>query len=144
MEQILHWHWWMFIGIFLFILEVFTPGFILACLGIGSFMGALAAFLGCTMDIQLLVFSISTLLSLFLLRPILYKKGESKLKTNTEALIGREGTVTEKIDSQFGSGRVSIDGDKWKAISENGIPINLREKVLVTEINSTIITVKKI
>ena len=144
MEQILHWHWWMFTGIFLFILEVFTPGFILACIGIGSFMGALAAFLGCTMDMQLLVFSISTLVSLFLLRPILYNKSESKLKTNTEALIGREGTVTEKIDSLFASGRVRIDGDKWKAISENGIPIDLREKVLVTEINSTIITVKKI
>lgn len=144
MEQILHWHWWVFIGIFLFILEVFTPGFILACIGIGSFMGALAAFLGCTMDMQLLVFSISTLVSLFLLRPILYNKDESKLKTNTEALIGREGIVTEKIDSLFASGRVSIDGDKWKAISENGIPIDLREKVLVTEINSTIITVKKI
>lgn len=144
MEQILHWHWWMFTGIFLFILEVFTPGFILACIGIGSFMGALAAFLGCTMDMQLLVFSISTLVSLFLLRPILYNKDESKLKTNTEALIGREGIVTEKIDSLFASGRVSIDGDKWKAISENGIPIDLREKVLVTEINSTIITVKKI
>jgi membrane protein implicated in regulation of membrane protease activity len=107
-------------------------------------MGALAAFLGCTMDMQLLVFSISTLVSLFLLRPILYNKDESKLKTNTEALIGREGIVTEKIDSLFASGRVSIDGDKWKAISENGIPIDLREKVLVTEINSTIITVKKI
>ena len=143
MEEILQWHWWMYIGLLLFILEVFTPGFILACLGIGSFIAALSAFLGCSMDIQLLVFSLSTLVSLFLIRPILYKKSESKLKTNTEALIGRVGTVSEKID-YFTSGRVSIDGDQWKAISATSIALEPPEKVVVTEINSTIITVKKI
>tara|TARA_B100000780_G_C21011969_1_gene405295 strand:+ start:42 stop:473 length:432 start_codon:yes stop_codon:yes gene_type:complete len=143
MDEILNWHLWMYIGIFLFILEVFTPGFILACIGVGSFAGALSAFFGFSMDIQLLVFSISTLISLFLIRPILYKKSESKLKTNTEALIGRVGTVTEKIDC-FASGRVSIDGDQWKAISATTMLIEPLEKVIVTEINSTIITVKKI
>jgi membrane protein implicated in regulation of membrane protease activity len=95
------------------------------------------------MNIQLLVFSISTLVSLFLIRPILYKKSESNLKTNKDALIGRVGTVTEKIDL-FASGRVSIDGDQWKAVSATSIPLEPFEKVIVTEINSTIITVKKI
>jgi len=144
MDEILNWHWWIYIGIFLFILEVFTPGFILACLGIGSFMGGIPAFLGFSLNIQLLVFSICTLISLFILRPILYRKGVSKLKTNSEALIGREGTVSEMIDSNSSSGRVTIDGDQWKAISETGSNLELNDKVLVTKINSTIITVKKI
>jgi len=146
MEEILNWHWWMYAAILLFITEVFTPGFIVACLGLGAVTASVFAYLGYDIDMQFMAFSISTLISLFLIRPLLYKKGqnEDKIKTNTDALIGRTGTVSETIDNKNNKGRVVIDGDQWKACSQNDEIIELNTQVEVTSINSTIITVKKI
>ena len=146
MEEILNWHWWMYAAILLFIVEVFTPGFIVACLGLGAVTASIFAYLGYDIDVQFMAFSISTLISLFLIRPLLYKKGEKedKIKTNTDALIGRTGSVSETIDNKNNKGRVMIDGDQWKAYSQNNEIIELNAQVEVTSINSTIITVKKI
>ena len=129
-----------------FIIEVFTPGFIVACLGLGSLVAAITAYMGYNIDAQFISFSVSTLISLFLIRPLLYKKGEKqdKIKTNTEALIGRVGSVSETIDNSSKNGRVIIDGDQWKALSQNNQIIELNAQVEVISIDSTIITVKKI
>ena len=146
MDEILNWHYWMYAAVLFFILEVFTPGFILACLGLGSLVAAITAYMGFNIDAQFISFSLSTLISLFLIRPLLYKKGEKqdKIKTNTEALIGRVGSVSETIDNSSKSGRVLIDGDQWKALSYNNEIIELNDQVEVISIDSTIITVKKI
>ena len=146
MDEILNWHWWMYIAVLFFIIEVFTPGFIVACLGLGSLVAAITAYMGYNIDAQFISFSVSTLISLFLIRPLLYKKGEKqdKIKTNTEALIGRVGSVSETIDNSSKNGRVLIDGDQWKALSYNNEIIELNDQVEVISIDSTIITVKKI
>ena len=146
MDEILNWHWWMYAAVLFFIIEVFTPGFIVACLGLGSLIAAITAYMGYNIDAQFLAFSASTLISLFLIRPLIYKKGEKqdKIKTNTEALIGRVGAVSETIDNSSKSVRVLIDGDHWKAISHNNEIIELNDQVEVISIDSTIITVKKI
>ena len=146
MDEILNWHWWMYAAVLFFIIEVFTPGFIVACLGLGSLVAAITAYMGYNIDAQFIAFSASTLISLFLIRPLLYKKGEKqdKIKTNTEALIGRVGNVSETIDNSSKSGRVLIDGDQWKALSHNNEIIELNDQVEVISIDSTIITVKKI
>ena len=146
MEEILNWHWWMYAGILLLILEVFTPGFIVACLGIGALTASGAAYFGMNIDAQLITFAISTSVSLFIIRPILLKRGgnEEKIKTNTDALIGRTGTVVEAIDNNTQKGRVLIDGDQWKAHTNSTEFIPENTKVEVTSIDSTILTVKKI
>ena len=146
MDEILNWHWWMYAAVLFFIIEVFTPGFIVACLGLGSLVAAITAYMGYNIDAQFIAFSASTLISLFLIRPLLYKKGEKQdiIKTNTEALIGRVGTVSETIDNSSKSFRVLIDGDQWKAFSHNNEIIELNAQVEVISIDSTIITIKKI
>jgi membrane protein implicated in regulation of membrane protease activity len=146
MDEILNWHWWMYAAIVLFIIELFTPGFIVACLGIGSVLAALLAYLGFDLDLQLITFAATTLLSLFIIRPILYNKNGAvdKIKTNDEALINRKATVTEEINSTINSGRVSIDGDLWRAESNTNEIIDVHTQVQVTSIKSTIVTVKKI
>jgi membrane protein implicated in regulation of membrane protease activity len=146
MDEILNWHWWMYAAIVLFIIELFTPGFIVACLGIGSVLAALLAYLGFDLDVQLITFAAATLLSLFVIRPILYNKNGAvdKIKTNDEALINRKATVTEEINSTINSGRVSIDGDLWRAESNTNEIIDVHTQVQVTSIKSTIVTVKKI
>ncbi len=146
MDEILNWHWWMYAGIILLILEVFTPGFIIACLGLGALCASAIAYLEFNLDSQLIVFAISTLISLFIIRPIFLKKSspEHVIKTNTDALIGRIGTVTDTIDNSIQKGRVVIDGDHWKANSFSNEILTENTKVIVTSIDSTILTVKKL
>lgn len=146
MELILNWHMWMYAAILFFIVEIFTPGFIVACLGLGACAGALTAYLGFNLDHQLMSFATMTILSLFVIRPLLYKKGQSQdlIKTNTDALISRKAMVVETIDNDKSKGRVSIDGDQWRAKSISGDKIEANAIVEVVSIDSTIVTVKKI
>ena len=146
MEDILNWHWWMYTGILLFIIEIFSLSFIFACLGIGAISAAIGAYLGYDLDAQLVVFAITTLVSLFLIRPLLYNKGirdVDKIKTNTDALVGRIGLVTHTIDNANNKGRVSIDGDQWRAHALNNDIIEEHTQVEIVDIESTIVTVKK-
>ena len=63
--------------------------------------------------------------------------------SNADALIGREGRVSETIP-EGGSGRVAIDGDDWKAVSADGMAIEKGEKVKVVGRESIIITVERV
>ena len=60
-------------------------------------------------------------------------------KSGVQALIGREAIVAETIDAQKGTGRVIIDGDDWKAVSD--MVIDKGQKVIVKSIDSIILTV---
>ena len=144
MDYLFTWENWIYLGIILFILEIFTPGFVVACIGIGAFVASIFAYFDASNSVQLFAFSIATLISFFAIRPyalkILYKSKE--LKTNADSLIGRVGKVKETINNDLEHGRVLIDGDNWRAISADGTIIKKGELVEVTELKSTIIIVK--
>ncbi|MEI7503124.1 MAG: NfeD family protein [Paludibacter sp.] len=138
---------WIIISVILLIIEVFAPTFLAICLAIGCFASAFVAYLDFDVKIQLLAFSIGTLISFFTVRPLMlkyiHKKG-SKIKTNAEALVGKIGRVIETIDYDKNLGRVIIEGVDWRADSENNEIINNGEKIEIVAINSTILIVKSI
>jgi membrane protein implicated in regulation of membrane protease activity len=111
------WHMWTASALALLILEVFMPGFVLACLGIGAFGGALAAWLGATFEWQLIASAVTGLVAFVFLRPVMLKMGFTGDETlsGTDALIGRESIVTLEFEPASGFGRVKIDGDDWRA-----------------------------
>jgi len=140
------WHIWIIAGVLLFIIEIFTPAFVAASIGIGALFGGLAAVLNLDIKIQLLFFSVGTLISFLTVRPLFMKyayKKAGKIKTNIDNLVGKVGKVSETIDHSEHTGRVAIDGDDWKAQSVNNVVIDKGEKVEVTKIESIILTVKK-
>ena len=59
-----------------------------------------------------------------------YRKSD-KVKTNVDALVGSKGRVTEIIDFKKNTGRVFVNGDDWKAESENGEIIQQDEQIKV-------------
>lgn len=115
------WQIWSAIGMCLLVLEVFVPGFVLACLGLGSFGGALAAHLNWSLEGQMTVVGLTALVSFIFLRPLALRWGfrGNEAVSGTEALIGKECTVTQSFDPQNGMGRCKIDGDDWRAMLEN-------------------------
>ena len=139
------WLIWILISMACLILELGSGDLFLMCFAIGALGGSLTAALGGGVILQIIVMAICSLLSLYFIRPIalkyLHKSDENRV-SNADALMGREGRVSQTIEAG-GYGRVAIDGDDWKAISEDGQRIEKNAKVIVVGRESIIITVKK-
>lgn len=145
--QLEEWQVWVLLGILAFIVEIFTPAFVAACLGIGFILGGIASAMGLNYTWQLTFFSVGTAVSFFAIRPLILKIGygtSGGVKTNADSLIGRTGKVSETIGSEDGNGYVAIDGDVWRAVSEDGTMIEKGQRVEVVSRDSIIVTVRAI
>jgi len=139
------WHYW-FAGTFLFfVLEIFVPGFIMGSIGLGCLLAACGALLGCPLWMNIILGIAGFFVGISMLKPILNRFGKPvTIKTNAEGLIGKTGNVIEKIDPETGHGRVRIDGDDWRAVSEDGFAIEKGCAVEIVAFESIVITVRKI
>ena len=138
---------WLVVAIVLVILEIMTAGFGVICFAIGAVFSALVAGLGGSITWQIVVFAVVSLLTFVFLRPVVIRfldKRSKDVKTNADAVIGRKGVVSERIDSAQHTGRVAIDGDDWKAISEDGSVIEKGAEVKIVKLDSIILTVKQL
>lgn len=138
---------WLIVAIVLVILEVATAGFGVICFAIGAGFSALAAGLGANFTWQIVIFAVVSLLTFIFLRPVVMRfldKKSKDVKTNADALVGRKGIVSERIDAAQHTGRVAIDGDDWKAVSENGEIIDEGSSVEIIKLDSIIVTVKPV
>lgn len=141
------WVIWIIVGILLIIGEIFTPGFLLACFGLACCAAGLIAALTFGLRAQIITFSLTTLALFFGIRPIMLKylhKSGSKLKTNIDALIGRNGVVVERIDGASGTGRVLVGGENWRGVSVDEKVIEKGEKIEVVRVEGTKLLVRKV
>lgn len=137
---------WLIAAIALVIFEICSATFGAICFAIGAGFSALAAGLGAGLTWQIVIFAIVSLLTFIFLRPFMLKFMDRKskdVKTNAEAIIGRKGIVSERIDAEQHTGRVAIDGDDWKAVSEDGTIIEKGVSVEIVKMDSIIVTVKQ-
>ena len=137
------WLIWIIISILCLILELSSGDFFLLCFAIGAAVGAIVAGCGLSLTWQIIIFALVSALSLLLVRPALIRKLHKPQKvrlSNAEAMIGREGRVTEEIEAN-GYGRVAIDGDDWKARSIDGSAIVNGTRVRVVKMDSIIVSV---
>lgn len=140
------WQAWTVIAVACLILELMNGDFFIMCFAIGGACSAIAAAMGAGIYWQLGIFALCSVLSLFFVRPAALRylhKNESERVSNADAIIGREGRVVETIEVG-GFGRVAIDGDVWKAVTEEDTDIRIGQKVTVVSRESTIITVKSL
>lgn len=139
------WALWAVIAVLGLVVELSSGDFFVICFSVGA-IGAAVASLFANIYVQLGVFIVLTVLSIFQVRPFALRflhKGEEVRVSNADALIGRKGRVTETIlAGQYG--RVAIDGDDWKAqtLLNEDLPVGTQVRVVSRE--SIIITVEKI
>ncbi len=110
---------WAIAGIVLVILEMVSVTFVLVFFGIGALITAVAVALGVeSFAIQAIVFSVSSLLLLVLLR-----KGAKSLFSGTKDLppdhLGARVLVTKEIPAK-GEGKVEYRGTVWIAFTDTG------------------------
>ena len=140
------WQLWAVVAVICLIMELTAGDFFIICFSIGAFFAAIVAALGGGIYLQLVAFAVFTLISLFWVRPFAKRylhKGEDTRVSNADALMGRQGRVVEAVKAD-GFGRVQIDGDIWKAVTNEAQDITSGTNVRVVGRESTIITVETI
>jgi membrane protein implicated in regulation of membrane protease activity len=116
---------WFLVGLGLILLEFVIPGAIIVFFGVGAWIAALFSWLGVTSSLawQLIIFSVSSVLLLLLLRRRLraqflgHSSGEQDLNDNLDEFVGHVVTVTDSIRAGA-PGRVEFKGASWEARSE--------------------------
>ncbi len=139
--------YWLIAAIILVIIEICTASFGSICFAVGAGFGALVAALGGGVTWQIIAFAVVSMLTFIFLRPIVIRfleKRSKEVKTNADALVGRKGIVSERIDAIQHTGRVAIDGDDWRAVSQDGSVIEKGTSVEILKIDSIILTVRSL
>lgn len=95
--------------------------------------------------IQILVFLLVSLVLLIFTRPLANKYlNQNRTKTNVDAVVGRQGIVTEAIDNLKAAGTVSIAGQLWTARSkDDSVVIAEGASVVVKEVRGVKLIVEE-
>jgi membrane protein implicated in regulation of membrane protease activity len=144
------WQVWIVLSALLLIAEMFAPGFWLASVAVGCLAAGIAGLLPIGLVGQILVFTGSSLLSLFGLRPVLVRRflhsRGTEVRTNVEALVGKSGVVVRRFDPVTRIGRVVVDGEDWRgALLEagSGPPLEPGTRIIVVQVDGTTLVVEK-
>lgn len=139
------WQYWVVAGLVSLAVEIFTPGFFMACVGIGCFFGALVALVHGGIAFQAVAMVVGAGLSLALVRPLLARALGSReaIATNTDALLGKTGRVVEVIDPHQAKGRVLVEGEDWWATSLDQSAISVDERVRVIQVDGSRLVVER-
>ena len=134
------WTLWLTLCAILVIGEIFSASFFAGPLGLGCLVAALIANAGGSSAMQFLGFSVTSVVLLLALRPILMRLRENKTTDETTGIdiyIGKQGRITEKVDANAGTGRIQIGGENWAAVSDVGIVIEEDSQATVIRIEGT-------
>jgi len=138
---------WFILGLGLFLLELVIPGFFIFFFGLGAWVTALVCLIGNPgTNLQILIFAVTSVISLILLRRIIQKKFFYSKGTQSEDVedefTGKEAIAT----TDFGgikNGKVEFKGTTWTAESAAEIKEGQRVNIIEKESFKLIVEPKK-
>lgn len=140
------WQVWFVAALLLFVAEMMAPGFWLLSVAVGALAAGLVALVLPGVLAPALTFAASTLLSLLAIRPFLLRHlhpAGREIKTNVDALTGKLGIVSERIDPGTGKGRVLVEGEDWRAAALMDVPLEPGTRVMVVRVEGATLYVDK-
>lgn len=125
---------WFLIGILFYVVELVLPGFIVFFFGVGAWCTSLAVFLmDISLSAQMLVFLVTSLVTLFLLRKYIQKVFIGSARHDDASVkaepVAHTGVVTEEIIPP-GMGRVKYGGSFWKAVADEPVCVGMAVKII--------------
>lgn len=131
------WYFWLILAGIFVIAEIATVGFLIFWLSLGSLCAMLTSFFTDNIIIQTAVFVVTSVLFIFLTRPLAKKlaKTDNVLVTNAYSIIGKKAIVIKEINPTIGVGQIKIDGQIWTAKSTNEEIISEGTEVLILNID---------
>lgn len=142
------WQVWFILAVVLLIAEMFTGGFWLLSVALGCAVAGVAGLIPLAGVLtQTIVFAATSLLSLVGIRPALIRRflgsGAPELRSGVDALLGKTGYVTERIESGARPGRVVVEGEDWRGASLDGSVLEPGTRVMVIQVDGTTLIVEK-
>ena len=130
---------WFVIAVALVLLELALPGVVIVFFGLGAGVTSLALWLGLitSLDAQLMVFSVSSLVLLFSLRRWIknrftgYVPVAASGATNLDDFAGAEAVAAEHL-TPGRAGPVDFRGSRWSAVAD--APVAKGETVVITRL----------
>ncbi|HAM09997.1 MAG: hypothetical protein A2X05_17700 [Bacteroidetes bacterium GWE2_41_25] len=137
---------WFILGLILFLLELVLPGFFIFFFGLGAWITALICLIGePSTNLQMVIFAITSVLTLVLLRKIIQKKFFDSKDNMSEKIedefTGNEALALTDLNSVT-DGKVEFKGTTWKAESESEIKEG--QRVIIVEKDNFKLKVKPI
>jgi len=129
---------WIVAALALFGIEATTVSFVALYFGVGALASALVAAVGGGLALQLLVFSLVSVLSLLAMRRWV-SRSLTRVpvhRSNVNSLLGRRGVVTHAITAAAGRGQIRVGTEFWSArpyIESGDIPEGETVEVLSIE-----------
>ena len=141
------WLWWLGASLVMGVIETLTADLTFLMFAGGALGGAVAAALGAPLWIQVLVFAVISVLLLVAIRPWAKRRlteGTPDMRTNAEALIGREAIALTAVDVH--GGRIRLGGEEWSArlapATQGGVTrLEAGASVTVTQIDGAVAVV---
>ena len=136
--------WLIALVIFLFF-EAITVSLVSIWFAAGALASLIVSFFVKNLIIQVSVFLAVSLVTLISVRPLASKYVNSRsVATNSDAVIGKVGVVTEAIDNMTAKGQVFVFGNTWTARSDDNTEIPLKAKVKVLRIEGVKLIVSQV
>jgi membrane protein implicated in regulation of membrane protease activity len=118
---------WFLIGVVLLVMEFALPGLIVFFFGIGAFVvAAICLFTNISINAQLIIFIVSSVLSLVFLRKWLkgifigHTSSKQELTEDLKDFVGQRAVVKDKITPKM-AGKVELHGTNWQATADEEI-----------------------
>ncbi|CRZ33254.1 membrane protein implicated in regulation of membrane protease activity [Herbinix hemicellulosilytica] len=137
---------WLILLAILLIVEMATLGLTTIWFAGGALVAFIVSLFYDNILLEISLFLVISLLLLIFTRPFVKKYFNStRIKTNYEALIGKEAIVTATIDNDFNTGLAVVNGQEWSARSVDGSKIEKGSKVIIENISGVklMVSIKK-
>ena len=141
------WQIWLIVAGVCFIIEMATVGFFVFWFGVGALISMIVSlFIPESIPIQCAVFVVTSVILLFLTKPLVNKftKKDKKIDTNSYSIIGKKGIVTQDINPIHSVGLVKVSGEVWSAKTADGSLIEKGNEIKVLKIDGVKVVVEKI
>ncbi|MFC3999274.1 NfeD family protein [Nocardiopsis sediminis] len=127
------WVLWLIAAVALGAAEMFTLTLALGLLAVAALVAGIAGAVGLGLAVQVAAFSVTAVAGLAVVRPIARRhlRQPPRLRSGTDALVGRSAVVLEEVTGEHG--RIRLVGEEWSARSldeDQVIPAGIRVDVL--------------
>ena len=137
------WIYWMILAAVFIVGEIFTAGFFILWFGVGAAVAGVLAIFDLGFGWQLGAFVVVSLALVLASRKFANRiTKEQPPGIGANRFVGKTAIVIQEINNDKGTGRIRMQGEEWRAESEDGSIIPADTRVQTVKVDGTHLIVK--
>ncbi|HXG59610.1 MAG TPA: NfeD family protein [Thermoanaerobaculia bacterium] len=137
------WWIWVLIGLFLLAVEAASTTLHIGIFAMGAFLVSLLVAVGAggPLWMQLLIFTVSSVVALLFVRPYLVRKLKMNQPSRVDTMVGEEAVVAEDI-AVAGIGKAEMRGTTWSARNVGNTPLARGQRCVVERVEGLVLHIR--